>query len=74
MVNLAGMPVFRGLCDELKARLLEWIAGIEDGHAPEIRNAAERDSRQYRFHPADLMEIQRREAAALAVQRGRRSE
>ena len=59
MVNLAGMTVFREHSDALKARLLSWIAEIEEGHSPEILNAPERESRQYRFHPTDLLELQR---------------
>ncbi|MEF2070684.1 sulfatase-like hydrolase/transferase [Consotaella aegiceratis] len=55
MVNLAGMPVFRGVADDLKARLLAWIAEIEEGHAPKILPAPERFSRQYRLKPRDLL-------------------
>jgi arylsulfatase A-like enzyme len=59
MVNLIGMGVFRSLCDDLKKRLLEWIAEIEDGHRPQVLDAPERESRQYRHHPADLLELQK---------------
>jgi arylsulfatase A-like enzyme len=59
MVNLIGMDVFRGLCDDLKKRLLEWIAEVEEGQAPEILDAPERYSRQYRFRPTDLLELQK---------------
>jgi len=59
MVNLAGMPVFRGLADDLKARLLHWIAEIEDGHAPAIMNAPEREAREYRMHPTELLALQK---------------
>lgn len=62
MVNLAGMSVFREICDELKARLLAWIAEIEDGHKPQILDAAERESRQYRRQPTDLLFLQQQEA------------
>ena len=60
MVNLAGMPVFRELCDSLKSRLLGWISHTENGHEPTIKNAPERDSRQYRHKPSDLLELQER--------------
>jgi len=59
MVNLIGMGVFRSLCDDLKKRLLGWIAEIEDGHRPQVLDAPERESRQYRHHPADLLELQK---------------
>jgi arylsulfatase A-like enzyme len=55
MVNLVGMDAFRGIADDLKARLLRWIAEIEEGHQPEILDAPERYSRQYRLKASDLM-------------------
>lgn len=55
MVNLVGMDAFRGIADDLKARLLRWIAEIEEGHRPEILDAPERYSRQYRLKASDLM-------------------
>lgn len=55
MVNLVGMDAFRATADDLKARLLRWIAEIEQGHRPEIRDAPERYSRQYRLKAGDLM-------------------
>ncbi len=55
MVNLVGMTAFRDLSDQLKARLLDWIARIEDGHRPTILDAPERYSRQYRHKPTDLI-------------------
>lgn len=55
MVNLVGMDAFRGIADDLKARLLRWIAEIEEGHRPEILDAPERYSRQYRLNASDLM-------------------
>jgi arylsulfatase A-like enzyme len=58
MVNLAGMAVFRKLSDQLKTRLLQWIAEIEDGHSPEILYASKRDSKQYRLHATDLLSLQ----------------
>ena len=55
MVNLAGMTAFRGVADDLKARLLDWIAKVEEGHAPNIHDAPDRYSRQYRLKPTDLI-------------------
>jgi arylsulfatase A-like enzyme len=55
MVNLVGMTVFRGIADQLKSRLLAWIAEIEDGHAPQILDAPPRYSRQYRLKATDLL-------------------
>lgn len=54
MVNLIGMSAFRGVCDDLKARLLAWIAWVEEGHQPEIVNSPLRDQRQYRLKATDL--------------------
>ncbi|MGJ4858530.1 sulfatase-like hydrolase/transferase [Labrys sp. La1] len=55
MVNLVGMTAFRGISDDLKARLLAWIAEVEEGHTPEILDAPDRYSRQYRLKPQDLI-------------------
>jgi hypothetical protein len=49
------MDAFRGIADDLKARLLRWIAEVEEGHRPEILDAPERYSRQYRLKASDLM-------------------
>lgn len=57
MVNLIGMEVFRPVCDDLKARLLEWIGEIEQ-RRPQISEAPLRDSRQYRLKPTDLLALQ----------------
>ena len=55
MVNLAGMTAFRSVADDLKTRLLDWIAKVEEGHAPNIHDAPDRYSRQYRLKPTDLI-------------------
>jgi arylsulfatase A-like enzyme len=61
MVNLVGMTAFRAVADDLKSRLLSWIADIEEGHKPEILDAKERYSRQYRLHQSDLIGVKDRE-------------
>lgn len=56
MVNLAGMPAFRGIADDLKRRLLGWIARIENGASPDIIDAPFAQQRQLRLHAQDLRE------------------
>lgn len=70
MVNLVGMTVFRGVADDLKARLLKWIAEIEGGHAPEILNAPERYSRQYALKATDLQHFKDAERPIDPVNKG----
>lgn len=70
MVNLVGLTVFRDLADQLKSRLLAWIAEIEQGHTPEILNAEPRYSRQYRLKPTDLTGFSDAEAPVGAIRGG----
>jgi arylsulfatase A-like enzyme len=56
MINLIGLTPFRKVADDLKARLLRWIAEVEDGQCPEIQDAKSRFPRQYRLRPSDLLE------------------
>jgi arylsulfatase A-like enzyme len=70
MVNLVGMTAFREVADDLKQRLRRWIAEVEDGHAPEIRDAKERYSRQYRLRPTDLIGIKDAERPIDPVEEG----
>ena len=61
MVNLVGMTAFQAVADDLKSRLVALIADIEEGHTPEILDAKERYSRQYRLHQNDLTGVKDRE-------------
>lgn len=54
LVNLIGMPAFAETVEDLKARLLDWIADIE-GEKPEILPHAVQYQRQHRLSPADLL-------------------
>jgi arylsulfatase A-like enzyme len=45
LVNLAGMPTFRGVANDMKARLLRWIGDVE-GTRPAITDAAETEPLQ----------------------------
>jgi hypothetical protein len=62
MVNLAGMTAFAEVAADLRARLLRWIARIEDGQVPEIVPAPERASRQYRAIPRMLKDEYERDS------------
>jgi len=55
LANLAGMKPFRGIANDLRSRLLNWIADIEDGQLPVIVDAPERDPGQFRLQPDDLL-------------------
>lgn len=59
MVNLAGMRVFRELCDQLKARLLI--------------DTVPRAPGQYRHLPTDFLYLQQQEAA-LGARKGERED
>lgn len=61
MVNLVGLTSFREVSDDLKARLLRWIADVEEGHKPEIQDAKPRFPRQYRLNASDLVDAVDRE-------------
>lgn len=54
MVNLVGLTSFRATADDLKARLLRWIADVEDA-TPQIIDAKPRFPRQYRLQASDLI-------------------
>ncbi|ANG63478.1 arylsulfatase [Marinobacterium aestuarii] len=65
LVNLIGMAPFRELADQLKERLLAWIAEVEDGSRPVIENAAEVPAGQHRLKATDLMALQQYERLGL---------
>ncbi len=62
MVNLVGMDAFAEVTADLHARLLRWIARIEDGQVPEIVRAPKRASRQYRTIPRILKDEYQRDS------------
>lgn len=55
MVNLIGMNAFNDVVEDLRRRLMDWIARIEEAHVPTIVPAPSRPSRQYRLEKRALM-------------------
>ena len=59
LVNLAGMATFRGVADDLKARLLGWIEDVE-GSRPAIVDAEAADPLQLMPAKGDGLPEERR--------------
>ena len=56
LVNLIGMPAFRGVAADLRGRLLEWIARIE-GESPSVTAHAETGQRQHWLNARNSWQI-----------------
>ncbi|MFT4013840.1 MAG: sulfatase-like hydrolase/transferase [Paracoccus sp. (in: a-proteobacteria)] len=59
MVNLIGFPAFAAVSADLRVRLLDWIERVER-RQPRIAAHPEREQRQHRLHPAQLLDDYRK--------------